>query len=103
VWPRASVVAGLRGTPVRARWPVALEAVMALPHESVDDEESVPNIVFLEGEEAHAYFDKAAHELVGMSGQEFLRRLDAGEWDEVIDDDEYRDHLYLAMMRGFAE
>ena len=38
-----------------------------------------------------------------MSGEEFLRRLDAGEWHDVIDDPEYRDHLYLAMMRSFAE
>jgi hypothetical protein len=81
-----------------------MEATMALPHESVDDEKSVrDSIIILEGEEARAYFDESARELVGMSGEEFLRRLDSGEWDEVIDDDEYRDHLYLAMMRSFAE
>jgi hypothetical protein len=76
---------------------------MALPHESVDDEESAPNIVFLEGEEARAHFDAAARELVGMSGDEFLRRLDSGEWNDVIDDGEHRDHLYLSMIRSFAE
>jgi hypothetical protein len=76
---------------------------MALPHESVEDEESVDvGIVWLEGDEARAYFDKEARELVGMSGEEFLRRLDAGEWEEVIDDGEHNDHLYLAMMRSLA-
>jgi hypothetical protein len=76
---------------------------MALPHESVDDEESVPDIIFLEDDEARAYFDKTARELLNMSGEEFLRRLDAGEWEEVIDDGEHNDHLWLAMMRSFAE
>ena len=76
---------------------------MALPHESVDDEELAPDVIFLEGDEARAYFDKEARELVGMSGEEFLRRLDAGEWYDVIDDPEYRDHLYLSMLRPLAE
>jgi hypothetical protein len=77
---------------------------MALPHESIEDEESVRDgIVILEDDEARAYFDATARELLGMSGEEFLRRLDAGEWEEVIDDGEHRDHLFLAMMRSFAE
>ena len=77
---------------------------MALPHESVDDEERVRgNVTILEGDEARAFFDAQARELVGMSGEEFLRRLDAGEWDEVIDDPEYANHLFLAMTRSFAE
>jgi len=73
---------------------------MALPHESVEDDESVSDgIVWLEGDEARAYFDQTARELLGMSGEEFLRRLGSGEWDEMIDDGEHSDHLYLAMMR----
>ena len=77
---------------------------MALPHESVDNQESVADgIIFLEGEEARAYFDQTSRELLGMSGEEFLRRLDSGEWDDVIDDGEHSDHLFLAMMRSFAE
>ena len=77
---------------------------MALPHESVENEESVrDSIIILEDDEARAYFDATARELLSMSGEEFLRRLDAGEWEEVIDDGEHRDHLFLAMMRSFAE
>jgi hypothetical protein len=73
---------------------------MALPHESVDDEESTDSgIIWLSDEEARAYFDKTAHDLLGMSGDEFIRRLDAGEWKDVIDDGEHADHLWLAMMR----
>lgn len=37
-------------------------------------------------EEARAYFDAQARRLVGMSGEEFLRRLDAGEFDDLIDE-----------------
>jgi hypothetical protein len=78
---------------------------MALPHESVDDEHKSmrDSIIILEDDEAHAYFDKSARELLGMSGEEFLRRLDAGEWKDVIDDGEHIDHLWLATMRSFAE
>ena len=78
---------------------------MALPHESIEDEESVrDSIIILEDDEARAYFDATARELLGMSGEEFLRRLDAGEWRDVIDDGEHSDHLYLAMMRrSFVE
>jgi hypothetical protein len=76
---------------------------MALPHESVDNDELPDNgSIWLEGDEARAYFDKSVHELLGMSGEEFLRRLDAGEWAEVIDDGEHNDHIYLAMMRSLA-
>ena len=71
---------------------------MALPNHDADN-----GIIWLDADEARALFDKTARETVGMSGEEFLRRLDAGEWRDVIDDDEYRNHLYLAMMRSFAE
>jgi hypothetical protein len=82
-----------------------MEASMALPHESVDDEESrADGSIWLDDGEARAYFDAEARELVGMGGEEIVRRLDAGEWEEVIDDGEHRDHLYLAMMRrSFVE
>jgi hypothetical protein len=36
-------------------------------------------------EEARAYFDAQARRLLGISGEEFLRRLDAGEFDELVD------------------
>lgn len=72
---------------------------MALPERDTDE-----SIIWLDDDEARAYFDRQARELVGMSGEEFLRRLDAGEWDDVIDDGEHNDHLYLAIMRrSFVE
>jgi hypothetical protein len=78
---------------------------MALPHESVDDEEESRSngIIWLSDDEARARFDQTSRDLLGMSGDEFLRRLDAGEWKDLIDDGEHPDHLWLAMMRSFAE
>ncbi len=52
-------------------------------------------------EESWASFDRMANEWLNMSGEEFLRLLDSGIWDEVIDDPEYRNHLHLAMKADF--
>ncbi|MBA3413944.1 MAG: hypothetical protein H0U10_01800 [Chloroflexia bacterium] len=54
-------------------------------------------IIELTAEETAEYFDRQARTLLGMSGEEFLRDLDAGRWDDVIDDPDYRDVLYLAL------
>ena len=70
---------------------------MALPDRDTDD-----GIIWMDDEEARTYFDAQTRELVGMSGEEFLRRLDSGEWHEVIDDGEHPDHLYLAMLSRLA-
>jgi len=41
---------------------------MALPHASVEDEESASDgIIWLTDEEARAHFDKSARDLLGMS------------------------------------
>ena len=40
----------------------------------------------LDAEEWRAFFDANARNRLGMSGEEFLRRLDAGEFDEIADD-----------------
>ena len=50
------------------------------------DTETLPDIVELSPEEEWAHFDSVARRRLGMSGEEFLRRLDAGEFDEIVDD-----------------
>jgi hypothetical protein len=37
-----------------------------------------------------------------MSGEEFRRRLDAGEFADVVDDPDYSDALYLALLARVA-
>jgi hypothetical protein len=68
----------------------------ALPARPDDDIEH-PEILVLSPDEAITWFDRRCRERLGMGGTEFLRRLDAGEWDEVIDDPDHRHHLLLAM------
>jgi len=59
-------------------------------------------IVELTAAETAEYFDRQVRERLGMTAEEFLRDLDAGRWDDVIDDPEYRDVLYLALFADVA-
>lgn len=60
-------------------------------------------LVVLDKDEARAVFARAvAEHMDGMSADEFLRRLDSGEWDEVIDDDGYQHVMMLALMSDFG-
>ena len=52
-------------------------------------------------EETLAEFDAQARPVLGISGVEFFRRLDAGELDDVIDDPvTYPSITYLLMLSG---
>ncbi len=61
-------------------------------------ERAVPRPEVLSREEARQFFDEQARALVGLSGEEFLRRWDAGEYAEVADDPAHADVMYLAML-----
>jgi hypothetical protein len=56
----------------------------------------------LSPEEGRAFFDQRARALVGMSGEEFIRRLDAGEFDAVLDDPDHDAHMRLALLSSFG-
>ena len=63
------------------------------------DESTILDVVsVLSDQEAHALFDVRARELMGMSGVEFLRRYDAGEFDALIDTPEYPWLTHLEML-----
>ena len=53
-------------------------------------------------EEARAIFDARARHELGISGEEFLRRWDNGEYQPVPDDSEGRKVARLSMMMSFA-
>ena len=40
-------------------------------------------------EQAREYFEEKTRTLLGISGEEFLRRLDAGDYNDVLDDPEH--------------
>jgi hypothetical protein len=48
--------------------------------------EEVPGVIELSTDEAMAMFDRQARRLVGMPGEDFLRRWDAGEFHPVPDE-----------------
>jgi hypothetical protein len=56
----------------------------------------------LSPEEGRALFEREARRLVGMSGEAFLRRLDAGEYDNLDDVPENWNIMRLEMLISFA-
>ena len=53
---------------------------MALRHPTESDElESPEGVTYLTGDAALEYFEREIQRLIGMSGEEFIRRYDAGE------------------------
>lgn len=62
----------------------------------------LPGIDLLTPEEARALFDRRARQLLRISGEEFLRRWDAGEYRPVRDDVDGHKVGELFMMLPFA-
>jgi hypothetical protein len=62
----------------------------------------IPTILPLE--EARALFDRQAHNLLGMPGEEFLRRGNAGEYQgrNLDEDQETRKIAFLVMLMPFG-
>jgi hypothetical protein len=58
----------------------------------------VEEIRFLNDDEARRQFDRQARRLMGMSGEEFLRRYEAGELEAVQDERQQRAVMKLAML-----
>jgi hypothetical protein len=53
-------------------------------------------------EEGHQFFDEQARRRLGISGEEFLRRLDAGEYQDIPDDPKHWPIIELSMLQDFA-
>lgn len=63
---------------------------------SMHTDEKLPPVRELTHEESRELFDQQAQSWLGISGEEFIRRYDAGEFsDEQLDRDP--DIVYLAM------
>jgi hypothetical protein len=59
--------------------------------------ESAAQVVEMSVDEVRALFDKEARRIMGISGEEFIRRYDAGEFDNVPDDVDYIEFWPLTM------
>lgn len=66
--------------------------------EPVDEPFFVPEVVLVSPEEGRRMFDEAARRIAGMSGAEFIRRYDAGEYAGIADDAGHREIIELAML-----
>ncbi len=73
---------------------------MAVPR--LDTEEAERAWRTLSPEEGRAYFDEASRNLLGIPGEEFLRRWDAGEYRDTPDIPESNGIRRMAMMIPFA-
>ena len=73
---------------------------MSIPKRAEPDRETgeleLPPTSWLTMEESMAEFDRRARAVAGVSGEEFIRRLDAGEYDDTPDDPEHWDLIYLS-------
>ncbi len=65
------------------------------PQTTVDD-------LFLSAEEGRRQFNEAVRERMGISGDEFIRRYEAGAYDEIEDRDGFRHIGHLIGLISFA-
>jgi hypothetical protein len=57
---------------------------------------------FLNDEESHELFDREARRLMNMSGKEFLRRYDAGEFKAEMDGPRHHQLVKMVMLIPFG-
>lgn len=67
-----------------------------------DEAQESDGIRFLNEEESREYFDRQAQRLLGISGDEFLRRYAAGEYKRPLEDRELRAVMKLRMLEDFV-
>jgi hypothetical protein len=71
--------------------------------DGVEQESDVdPEVIIVSPEAGRAMFDEAALTIMGMSGDEFIERWEAGEFDEIADKAGHRHIMHLALLIPFA-
>jgi hypothetical protein len=66
------------------------------------DTQTIPEVRFVTPEEGRAIFDEEARRVMGMSGEEFIRRWQAGEYKEIADTAGHLHIMHLAMLIPLA-
>lgn len=77
-------------------------AVAKQQPDDTDEHQAIAGIQLLSAEEGVALFDREARTLLHISGAEFLRRWDRGEYRPVPDTAEGRKVRRLVMLMPFA-
>ena len=75
----------------------------ALRHPIESEELGEAGNFIMSPEEARAFFEREVQRLVGMSGDEFIRRYDAGEYAEIEDVPENWNIFRAAFLIGFGK
>jgi hypothetical protein len=65
-------------------------------------DQATSGIRYLDDEESHQLFDREARRLMNMSGEEFLRRYDAGEFESEMDGPRHRQLVQMVMLIPFG-
>jgi hypothetical protein len=76
----------------------AMSVPKRIEPESEELDLELPPMIWMTQEEAREEFDLEARRVAGVSGDEFIRRLDAGEYDGTPDDLEHWDLIRLSML-----
>ena len=69
---------------------------------AITPERSTNGIRFLDDEESHQFFDTQARRLMNMSGAEFIRKYDAGEFEAEMDGPQHRVLVHMVMLLPFG-
>jgi hypothetical protein len=69
-------------------------------HNQTDVE--LPPVIWVTPEEGRRMFDEVVRERLGISGEEFIRRWEEGEYDAVLDMPGYLHIGYLSSLIPFA-
>ena len=70
--------------------------------EQNQSDDDLPPVIWVTPEEVRRMFDDAVRRRLGMSGEEFIRRWEGGEYDEVFDKPGFLYLGHLASMIPFA-
>lgn len=65
---------------------------------AITPEPKSDQIHFLSDEESHRLFDSEARRLMNMSGEEFLRRYDVGEFEAEMDGPRHSELVQMVML-----
>jgi hypothetical protein len=69
---------------------------------AITPEQETGGVRYLDDAEAREYFDREARRLMQMSGEEFVRRYDAGEFQAEMDGPRHRQLVEMVMLLPFV-
>lgn len=81
---------------------------MSAPKPSEPDDDvraaidELPPMIWLTPEESWEYFDQEARQVAGVSGEEFIRKVRAGDYHDIPDEPENWDLIFLIQFVAHA-